>query len=276
MFSEKWEVTVLCLVSLLASAGLFLRQNLFGYDSYAFLAFAKGYDVNPGLHETTYWILKLLPVNLLLYDVVMWFCLFVAILGLYFGLKQVFDFKTAFLATLGCLALSPIMIFSFAQFQNELFAYPLIFWSFYCLMAKFKYHNWVALAFALIACFFWLGSLAWIAIIACGLVLPFIFVMAISLPWWLITIINYVFGPFTKLGVSFETFFYGLWDLFLFFPIIFVVFWGKNRQYQVWMLLALLAIVFSARFTVLIVPFIGLGLGQLIGIAKRKGVLLDS
>jgi len=246
-------------VSLFSVIGLFLRPNLFGYDSYAFLALVKGFTQSDwiGSHDLFYLILSVLPVSYLLYVWVMWFCLFVSILGLFYGLKQVFSEQTAFLATLICLGAAPILIFSFAQFQNELLAYPFLFWSFYCLMAKFKYHNWVALAFVGIAYFFWVGSVAWIAIVGFGWVLPFLFAIVVSIPFWW-SKIGWTFTSYS--GVAFNTYFWGLWDLFLLFPFIFVLFWQRNRRWQVWLLVSLGLVLFSARFTILSVPFIALGI----------------
>lgn len=258
MFKEKYEVTILCIVSLIASIGVFVRQVPFGYDSYAFFSYLSGFTPAFGGHDLFFTIIHFFPNSFLFFAVISWLCLLVAVLGLYFGLKQVFSFQTAFLATLICLAAAPILIFDFAQFQNELFAYPFIFWSFYCLMKKEKNYSWFALAFALMGCFFWLGSLLWIGIVACGLITSFLVVLLLSFPFWYDKF-SWAFGSIQ--GVAFNTYFWGLIDYFLLFPFIFAVFVTDEKRWWIWMGVSLVCAMFSARFVILSIPFIALGVG---------------
>jgi len=54
---------------------------------------------------------------------------------------------------------------------------------------------------------------------------------------------------------------WGLFDLFLLFPFVFAVFKQDNKRWWVWLGVALVCTCFSARFSILCVPFIALGVG---------------
>ena len=266
------EVTLLCIVSLIASIGFFAREWLFAYDSYFFVSFSRHLVPFNSHYFGFSFVLGYLPESFLVFELLMFLCLFVSVLGLYFGLRQVFSQSTSFLATLICLAGAPVMIFSFAQFQNELFSYPFIFWSFYCLMKKERFFSWYALAFALCGAFFWLGSLVWVGVIAFGLIIPFIIALIVGSSYFM-TNVGYAFGKID--GVAFNTPFFGLIDFFLLLPFVFGVFLVKNRRWQAWTLVALVCVCLSARYEILLIPSIGLGTGVFLDKAKNKGWLVD-
>jgi len=125
------ELAILFIVTCFASIGLFLRTNLFAYDSYAFLSYVNGFTGEFGFgHELFFALIKLMPNNLLFFDFVMFGALFCSLVALYYGLKVIYAKRVSMVALLVTLAASPILLFSFAQFQNELFGYPFIFLSF--------------------------------------------------------------------------------------------------------------------------------------------------
>lgn len=263
------ELIIIFIVTCFSSIGLFLRTNLFAYDSYAFLSYARGFTSSFGFeHQLFYWIIDFLPKDLIFYDFLMFVSLFLGLCALYWGLRAVYGKVVSMLTLLVLLGASPLLIFSFAQFQNEVLAYPLIFLSFCFLMRK---NLVVSVIFGLLACLFWVGSLVWVGIILFPLFLRFWFkhplvgsLFFVGGIWvaFLPKIFSVWFGKFMNIpGISFNTWFWGLFDFFLLFPFIFVVFKQDNKDWWGWLGLGLVFTCLSARFSILCLPFIALGIG---------------
>jgi hypothetical protein len=84
--------------------------------------------------------------------------------------------------------------------------------------------------------------------------------------------LGFAFGEIK--GVAFNTPFWGLFDLFLLLPFVFGVFLVKNRRWQVWVIVALVCVCLSARYEILLIPFIGIGAGVFLDKAKSNGWLV--
>jgi len=260
----KKEVTILCIVTILCSIGLFLRSVPFAYDSYAFISFASGLVSSFGWHPAADIVFSYLPATILTWQLLCVGCLFVSLCGLYFGLKKAIGKENALVSFLILIAGAPIIIFSFAQFQNETLAYPFIFLSFYFLMAKKPK---ISLLLSLLAIPFWFGAIIWIGIIGFGLVYEYLlaFIGIIVFGVWKAPNMISLNGFLVNSGgqVMYNSYFYGLIDFFLLFPLIFGIFLSKNKRLLAWSVAALVCVVVSARFELLLLPFIGLGINEL-------------
>lgn len=268
------EVGIIFLLSGFAFIGVFFRQYLFGYDGYAFVSFARGFVGSFGWHPGFDYIVGYLPQSFLIYELLMFFCFFISLLALYYIGKSLFSADRSFVALLVLLAGSPIMLFEFAKFENELIAFPLLFWSFYFVYARKGWKNQVVgLLLSLFAVLFWWGAFVWIGIIAFGLALPFTILFIVSLPF-LWDKLGWAFG--TIQGVLFNMPFYGLINFFLLFFAIPFVFLEKNKKILVPALICLMCLCFSARFVILFVPFLLIGIVYLVDVLLKRGIALKT
>ena len=268
----KKEVAIVGIVTILCSIGLFLRQVPFAYDSYAFIAFAKHLVPAFGWHPAADFVFGYLPATVLTWQLLCVGCLFVSLCGLYFGLKKAIGKENALVSFLVLIAGAPIIIFSFAQFQNETLAYPFIFLSFYFLMAKKPK---ISLLLSVLAIPFWIGTIIWIGIVGFGLVYEYLLAIVgiIVIGLWKAPNSISLNGFLINSGgqIMYNSYFYGLIDFFLLFPLIFGIFLSKNKRLLAWSVAALVCVVVSARFDLLLLPFLGLGIFELLKVVKDRG-----
>ena len=255
------DIIKVFLLSLVASIGLFSRTWLFGFDSYAFVSASRGLVSLADRYPAFIYLVEHIPQSFLIYNLIMWACLFVSLLALFYTAKKLSD--KPFLITAIVLAAAPILIFDFAQFQNELLAYPFIFWSFTALMYK---RPWISLLLGLCSCVFWMGGFVWIAIIATGFVFSFILALLLGFPFWYDKI-GYAVGNIQ--GVSFNTYFFGLIDYFMLFPVILFIFRGKDKRFMIWILVSVGLACLSARYVILSIPFLLYGVKEMLPFIEK-------
>lgn len=155
---EAIKVICLILLSFIAFAAVFIRPTLFGFDSYASLLCVQG-DCSPlGMQPLAIFVFENLVYNVFLFKAIMFVCFFATILALWFISKLFFGERIAWLSIFVLLALSPVMLFSFGNFENEIFAWPLLFWGFYCLLQPNRLGKWLAFPLLGISCLFWGGG----------------------------------------------------------------------------------------------------------------------
>ena len=149
------DILVIGLISFIASLGVFLRTDLFGIDSYAAWLTIRTNEVNLLSYQPlAIEIYNLLPDSLIVFKLIMFLCLFLSLIGFYFIAKRFFP-ENAVLITFILVSLGPLLIFEFAKFENELFAWPLMIWGCYFFSKKEVKGILVGLGLLILSTQFW-------------------------------------------------------------------------------------------------------------------------
>jgi len=253
----------LFLFSLFSFVSVFLRQDLFGDDSYAaWLCISHGQCDWLGFQPLAVFLYQVLPNNLFLFQVIMFGCFFASIIALFLVCEHFFDKKIAFYATLLLTALSPLMLFEFGKFENEIFAYPLLFFGFYFFLQK----DWLkGFLFFVLASWFWAGSLYFVVALCFGywFLIPFVFV-SVFLFWdkglsFLV--------PTLVLESRFLGGFLGLFGLIFVVPFFFC---KRFKRFWFCFVLLLGLVAFQGKLVMLLMPFLVLSIGQLLVFIQQK------
>jgi hypothetical protein len=201
----KNELIGLLLLVFFCNIALFLRFDLFGFDGFASAAcILHGFCYTLAWQRGALMIFGFLPANLFLFKTIMFASMYLSIIPVFLILKDKWGSEKAFLSVFVVMGLSPVFLFNFGEFENELFAWPLIFWGLY---------------------FFWLkkwgvGVLCW----------------AYSLLFWLW--VGYLKNfPWITYRPTLEQLpFSGMLDLWLLFPLVFFVPLVESRKLR-WLFL---------------------------------------
>jgi len=231
--NEKWGVAGLCG---LAFIGLFLKTAFFANDSFASWAcVANGWCETLAWQPGAVFLFELFPANIIFVKFVMLFCFILAMLACFSLVKRFFSEETAFLAILFGLVVSPVIIFEFSKFENEIFALPLIFWGIYFLFDSKVKNKVIGLLLVGASWLFWLFP-------------GYLFIRQVQFfPLILeLTLFSGLFG-----------FFVGIF----FIPFIFLV---ENRQLKWFALVGIFLMFFSSKLAVLFIPFLFIGIAQAI------------
>jgi len=151
--------------------------------------------------------------------------------------KKFFEERTAWISIFLLLALSPIMLFEFGKFENELLAYPFIVFAIYSLLDK----KWFAGLTGLIASLVFWG---W----------PYYFTFALS----------------SSNSIMEMRLFSGLLPLFGLVFVVPLIFLCKDKKILVGGLLSIAMFLWNAKFFIFLMPFMALGLGNLIEILRDR------
>lgn len=258
----------LVIVGVVASLGQLIRPTLFGFDSYANLACSRGIDCGMlGSQQAMVAILKMLPADILIYKLFMLFLLIGSLFALYFFAKRFLSPMTSFYAVLLTIGLSPILVFRFAEFENDLFAYFLLFWALYFVFSSKLVPKIASTILFVVAFIFFSASLVYLPIFA--------------LAWWIYLIPALGFGVFAfsywssvlvgnpnfateniLLGGVFQFF---LW--FFSFPF-FVS--HKDWRLVVGGVVTLVLATLSPQLMLFVVPFVVLGMGKLLDFFEKR------
>jgi hypothetical protein len=256
---EAIKVLCLFLFCFLAFAVVFVRPTLFGFDSYASVLCVRGACDMLSFQPLAVGLFGLLIENLFLFKFLMFVCFFLSVWALWKIVTVYFDERVAWLSIFGLLALSPLMLFSFGNFENEVFAYPLLFWGFYCLIQANKLGKLLFFLLVGVSIGFWGGGAYFLLAL-----LPFyLILMPISIV--LLILLNELFVGFLIPTTILESrLFAGYFDLFLLILTIPFIFGIKNKK--LWLSLALILIFtgLQGKFNILLIPFLILGLGFII------------
>lgn len=135
-----------CLISFF---GVFVRKDLFGFDSYAlWSAISTNNFVNFPLQPFANFFFVWFPSNVTFFKFFMFFSFFVTLFFVWFFSKRLYGNKDGWLITFCLLGLFPVFLFEFAKFENELFAFPLIVLGIFLLLFR-KWYFFVPLLFSL-------------------------------------------------------------------------------------------------------------------------------
>lgn len=227
-----FKLGFLFIFAFLATIGLWLRPNLFGFDSYASLAAVRfGWVDLLGFQPFAVFLFELLPDSLFIFKFLMFLSIFISITGFWVLVKHFYEERLAWLCVFLLLGLSPVILFGFGEFENEVFGYPFIVWGFvFFFVFKRKF---LGLAFFLLSLGFWF----W----------PGYFLL-----WG-------------RGGVVVEQqLFSGLINFWLLLLFVFLIPVLKNKKLRVCGLIALLLWLFNAKFFIFLLPFVALAIAEAI------------
>jgi len=217
------------------SLGLWARFSLFGFDGYA-----TQYFIRRGVVGLLPWqpgalfLFGLFPDSLLFFKFVMFLSLLLSCWFLFLLVRKFFDERTAWLSIIVLFATTPWLLFEFAKFENELFAFPLILLGLYFLFCK-KWYFFVPLV--------------------------------CSLPFWLW--VGY-FNPFFGSGVLELQLFAGLSTLFVGSFFLIPYFLQKSKWVVVLGLIFVGFCLWSSHLTVFVIPVVVLGIAKTIELISNS------
>lgn len=223
-------IKLICLTLFLfiATCGLWIRPNLFGVDSYATLSFIRfGWGETLFNQPIANFVFNLLPDSLLLFKSIMFLSIVAAIVPIFLLVKRFYGERSAWITIFLLMSLSPIVLFSFGEFENEIFAYPLISWAIYFFLTKQYGKSLIFMAEALL---FW----KWVFYL-------------VSLSTQQTTIVE-------------RQLFAGLINFWALIPFIFFIPLIKNLKIRVFGVLALVCVLINAKLFILLLPFIALAI----------------
>lgn len=180
---NKKQFMVLFLLVACCSIFYALRPNIIGFDSYAYYSMTCGLHTVEDLTLATPILFKLIPCNFLAIKLILLGLFFTSVLAIA-KIGELFHSK-------GWLAgafsfLSPLLIVEFANFENDQFAFPFLFWSIYFFfkakMGQKKALNYaIALTLLGISALFWWGGIYYILAFALSDLVFFILAIPIVL-----------------------------------------------------------------------------------------------
>ena len=222
--------------------GFLFRFDLLGVDSYASKLFVCNAERYIGFQPFAEFLFGFFPCNMFFFNFVMFFC-FLAFLFACWLLVR--DKRVVF----ALVCLSPIVLFEFSKFENELFAYPLIIFAFYFFSRKDYLYGFLA---CVVAGGFWLVAFVGVAYLFPPLVFG-LFLFPLS-----------IFGN-SAVESWFGFGFYTLFGWLLVIPFIFRLDLKKVLGFLCFFVLFL----FSVKFWVFLVPYILFGIKDLLELMEE-------
>lgn len=141
---------------LIAGVGIWLRPSLFGFDGYATSNAICFGDFEPLSHQFfANLIWSVLPCNLIIFKLIMFFSLLACVFIAYKIVLRYTSPKNAFFSIVLLFCLSPLFIFEFAKFENELLAYPFILLGLFFLTQKDIKKIFMSVPFFVVSIVFW-------------------------------------------------------------------------------------------------------------------------
>lgn len=265
------EWLLLGLLTLVCFGSILLRPDLVGVDSYASVLCSKGDCSYLGLQPFAVGVFSVLPASLLVFKFVMLCCVFCCVGIFYLMLKEKYGFGVAWKGLLLLFALSPLLLFNLGQFENEIFAYPLIFASFYLVFCKKNWLRWLSLPLLAISLFFWGGTVY--------------FIVGLSLYWFVflapsVLILYFQWQEFLHMLIPtdvlesmFLSALIGLFGLIFVVPFIFRV---KSLRFWLFFLFLLALVGFQGKLVMLLAPFFVIGIGELLVLLNKKNFNINS
>lgn len=243
----------------------FFRPDFAGVDTYGFLLLVCNGDNYAGLQGFQLGFFSLLPCNFFLLKALLFFC---ALVSGWFVLLLASLFSKEWGRMPWLLFFSPLAVLTFAQLENDQFAYPFLFASvyfFYRVMIGKRWHDLlVSLALLVPAGLFWQGSI--------------FFLLAYSLDFWLLLVLSIpivVFNWHSLLGVIVRTGIINEDLPFKFSQHLLLVFgvWPALFNHHLRLQTAFFFVLgmVSSKFWPLSLPFLGVGL--LLGLEKLEEVV---
>ena len=167
MLTNRKFLAIFCL-ALLPFLYYSLRSDITGYDSYHYLNLVCGIEEGiAGELLGTQLALSCIPCNILAIKFVMFVSYFLSLLAIV-KLGELFDDRHGWLAAL-FLSLGIVFLRDFTQFENEIFAFPVILWATYYFYRKTTWQNQYASLFLFaVASQFWGAS--WLMFVVLALI----------------------------------------------------------------------------------------------------------
>jgi len=237
---EAVKLVCLLVFGFLATIGYWLRPTLFGFDSYAHLNLLLFGFYSTLLNQpiANSWI-SLFPHSVLFVQFFMVFAAILCIVAIFYIVKSFFGERLAWISSLVLFGLSPVMLFTLGEFENELFAYPFILWGLYFLLNK-------KIKWALICCCFSLLFWKW----------PFYFLFS------------------QKFGASIieMNLFSGILNLWFLIPfVVCIVFLVKKNKWLAGLgLFFVVCWLWNGKFVVFLLPFLGLSIAAITELLENK------
>ena len=234
ILEQPFAVKTICFLALIfvATLGLWVRPTLFGVDSYATLGLIRfGFDATLSNQPVANFFFSLLPDSIVLFKFIMFASIAAAVAPIFLLVKRFYDERTAWIATFLLLGLSPVILFGFGEFENEIFAYPLITWGIYFLLRK-----------------------DYLKAVVCG---------AASLLFWKWV---YYFTFFNTGGAAIAEMqlFAGLVNLWALIPFILFISFIDNRFARILGGIAIIFWLWNAKLFIFLLPFVCLAIAQVL------------
>lgn len=225
----------------LASIGYWLRSSLFGFDAYAGLNAVKYGFFSPFGSNYPLWsfVLGLLPDSLLLIKFLMFISLFVSLFAVWLMVSKFFDKRLTWLSIFLVVGLSPVVLFSFGEFENEIFSYPLLLLGIYFFVEK----KWFKGLFC-----FGLGSVFWF--------------------WfYYLTVVQKGFSVVPEMNM-----FHGVLSLWFLIPFLFFIPLLKRKSwwFVVFSLFGVVLWLWNAKLWVFMLPGLTLSIANLLEVLENK------
>lgn len=239
ILEQPASIKLICLITFLflATIGLWIRPNLFGVDSYATLSFIRfGWAETLGNQPVANFFFGLLPDSIILFKLIMFSSIVATIVPIWSLISHYIDERSAWISIFLLMSLAPVVLFLFGEFENEIFAYPLIVWGIYFLMNK-KH-------FAALSCF--AGSL---------------------LLWkWLYYLTFFNNGTS---GIVEMNMFAGLINLWALIPMILFIPLIKNNRGMILGIFSIILLLINAKLVIFLLLFIALAIPNALEVIKK-------
>ena len=207
-------------------------------DSYATVECVKGFCGYLAWQDSAIFFFKLMPNSLLFFKFFMFLSLFFSVFFVWLIVRKLFNERLAWISVFFGLGFVPLWLFEFAKFENELFAIPLVFLGIYFLLGD-NFSKLIGFGFFLLSLFFWL----WLGYFFLG---------------------NYAVTEGLFLS-GFLSLFFGV----LFLPFVFFV---EKKFFVLLFVFFLLGGFLHGKLLVFLIPFVVVGIAQLIVFVERKNI----
>ncbi len=161
MLSHKQIAIIFILATIPFAFYTFLRPDLSGYDSYAFLTQSCGQFTLQGTPIIADFVLKNIPCNIYAIKGILFLLFYASLLGIA-SLGSLFHKEKGWYAAIFSF-LAPTLFFFAIRFENDQLAYPLLIWATYFFyksrITKEKKYDLYALALIVFAAGFWYGAI---------------------------------------------------------------------------------------------------------------------
>lgn len=223
---------------------------MFGIDSYAAWLAIRNAEFNLLSYQPlAIEIYKVLPDSLIVFKVIMFLCLFVSLLGFYFIARKFFKDKALYIIFL-LVSLGPLLIFEFAKFENELFAWPFMIWGMFWLSCKTPKLFVLGMVCLIISTQFWF----W----------PGYFAQFLGLT-------SYHFLNFGS-TVFEQQLFSGVLPMFFLLFFVPFIFLRRNKWFLLLAGLFLIIFLFQSKLWVFFYVFLVFGIGQLLELLEERNI----
>jgi hypothetical protein len=121
----------------LATISIWFRSSLFGFDSYATLSAVRfGWFDTLGGQPIANLVWGLLPDSVFVFNFLMVCSAILSIVAIFCIVKLFYEERLAWISVFLLVSLSPVILFGFGEFENEVLAYPFLLWGFFYFFKK--------------------------------------------------------------------------------------------------------------------------------------------